>query len=483
MGVAKSNVTAPKRLILAASIAVVCGGLAAPAHADMETLLDKLRAKGVLSEEEYQEMRTDVRAERREKALKEAQETEKAAKKAEGAATELTGRFKDGFSWESGDKENAIALSGRIHADYRQFDVNSGAGTTGTANSANTFDVRRAYLGVSGRVANDWTFEVVADLAQGTNGGTSFAQAMDVAWVNWGAYRGVQFRAGQFKMPMALEELTSSRFIDFTERSYVDQLAPAKERGAMIHGSPFTGVFYGVAASNGNGKNNNETTSVTDGKDIIGRLGANFAEIIGNKDMVLHVAGAYSDGQQAAGSVPSGRTEGRGIQFFTGPAIATEYDRKRTAAEVSLAWNQFKLQGEMLNANFKTTTGTLTDRDIDTSYAEAMWLITGEKYADAYRNGAYGAIKPNRAFKKGTDGWGAWELGLRYSKWDAGDFATTATSANGADAVTVGLKWIPNTNTRVYLNYIQTQFDQPINVVGGTADEEKAINMRLALYF
>lgn len=45
MGVEKSNVAAPKRLILAASVAAFCGGLAAPAQADMETLLEKLRAK------------------------------------------------------------------------------------------------------------------------------------------------------------------------------------------------------------------------------------------------------------------------------------------------------------------------------------------------------------------------------------------------------------------------------------------------------
>ena len=472
MEVTKSNVALPKRLILAAAVAAVCAGLAAPAQADMETLLEKLRAKGVLSEEEYQEMRTDVRAERREAALKKAQDEEKATKKAEAAPAELTGRFKDGFTWESGDKENSISLSGRIHADYRTFDVDST-----NANAANTFDVRRAYIGVQGKISGDWSFDVTADVAQ------TSAPQLDVAWVNWGAYKGVQFRAGQFKMPMVLEELTSSSFIDFQERSFVDQYAPAKERGAMIHGSPFTGVFYGLAASNGTGKNNNETSAVTDGKDVIGRLGANFAEIIGNKDMVLHVAGAFSDGKEAAGAVPSGRTEGRGLTFFTGPTLANDYDRKRTAAEVSLAWKQVKLQGEMLKANFKTINGPVIDRDIETAYAEVMWLITGEKYADAYRGGAYGAIKPNRAYKKGTDGWGAWELGLRYSKFDAGDFPATAASTNGADAMTVGLKWIPNTNTRVYLNYIQTDFDQPITVAGGTTEKEKAITMRLGLYF
>src|SRR6185295_18308726 len=53
------------------------GAASAPAHADMETLLDKLHEKGVLSDDDYQEMRTEARAERRNQALKDAKEEEK----------------------------------------------------------------------------------------------------------------------------------------------------------------------------------------------------------------------------------------------------------------------------------------------------------------------------------------------------------------------------------------------------------------------
>jgi len=155
---------APGKLVLAASVAALFSSLSAPAFSvDSEALIDKLREKGVLTEEEYQEMRTEARAERRAQALKEANEEEKKAKKAESAPSELTGRFKDGFSWESGDKQHSISLSGRIHADYRSFDIDST-----NSNTANTFDIRRAYLGVSGKLYNDWTFEVTSDVANGT---------------------------------------------------------------------------------------------------------------------------------------------------------------------------------------------------------------------------------------------------------------------------------------------------------------------------
>ena len=69
--------TASKRLILAGVIAGLFGSSVTPAFADMETLLDKLHEKGVLSDDDYQSMRTEARADRRSQALKEAKEEEK----------------------------------------------------------------------------------------------------------------------------------------------------------------------------------------------------------------------------------------------------------------------------------------------------------------------------------------------------------------------------------------------------------------------
>jgi hypothetical protein len=69
--------TASKRLILATAIAGLFGASAAPAFADMENLLDKLHEKGVLGDDDYEQMRTETRAERRAQALKNASDVEK----------------------------------------------------------------------------------------------------------------------------------------------------------------------------------------------------------------------------------------------------------------------------------------------------------------------------------------------------------------------------------------------------------------------
>src|SRR5882672_3228490 len=262
-----------RRLMIAAAMAA--GAASGPVSADMETLLDKLHEKGVLSDDDYQQMRTEARADRRAEALKNASDAEKTTKAKEEAATTMTGRFKDGVSWESGDKSTAFSVNGRIQGDYRQFENNT---------AANTFDVRRAYLGAKGRFYDDITFNVTGDFAQssGNAGAGGGAIQLDEGYVNFGWIKWAQLRVGQFQMPFSLEKITSDLFNNFQERFIGDTMSPDKLRGAQIAGSPTTGLYYGLAVANGNGaKNTNDTNTLIDGKEAIGRVAVNFAEMFG----------------------------------------------------------------------------------------------------------------------------------------------------------------------------------------------------------
>jgi phosphate-selective porin OprO/OprP len=501
------------RGVIAAVSGALIMGFGANAMADStDDILQALIAKGVLTEEEGALIAKGRTGE------KEAADAKK--------KTAVSAKFKDGIVLESGDGNFSMAINGRVHADYRAFDYDEGktnaapaaatvtnsiANTTTTG--ADTFDIRRARLGFKAKYKEFYEAEVMADIATGTNTSVT-STTWDVAYLNVAWWKQAQFRFGLFKMPMNLEELTSSNNIDFMERSYVNQLSPTKELGAMIHGLPMTGVTYALAVSNGAGKNA-ETDIREDGKDIIGRVTANFAEIMGNKDMVLHTGVSYSQGDQPQGVVGvNGRTEARGASFFRAPTLANStfktIDRSRLGLEGVAAYNQFKFQTEWMRQNndFKTNTRSY---DLDTTawYAEALWAITGEKYADIYKNGAFGGIKPKNDFNPSTFSGGAWELGLRYSKFDASDYnatgvaigtvdtafgaATAATKAAGfseAKAYTVGIKFLPNSNMRFMLNYVQTDFE---NAIGGTTggiiinnkreDSEKAVIMRAQWMF
>lgn len=467
-----------------------------------DDIVNALIAKGVLTEEEGALLQKGRAGE------KEAAEQKK--------ASSVSAKYKDGLSFESGDGKFKAQINGRVHADYRFFDYDDDKGnaTLATGNSisnsnsvTDTFDIRRARLGFKANWKDYYEAEVVADLSSGSS-------KLDVGYLNVAWWKPVQFRFGKFKMPMNLEELTSSNNIDFMERSFVNQLAPAKETGIMMHGMPFTGVTYALAASNGVKDGGVEADIREDGKDVYGRVTANFAEIMGNKEMVLHAGASFSEGDSPEGTVGvSGATEGKGATFFRAPTLANaaaQYDgidRSRVGLEGAVAYGPFKVQAEWMQMNneFKTPTRSY-DLDTENWYAEAMWTITGEKYADNYKGGAFGSLKPTKDFDPTSFKGGLWELGVRYSEFDASDYnavgigqgvgtadAQITTKAAGfakADAWTLGLKFLPTANTRLMMNYVATDYS---DVIGGATggviinnkrvDDEKALIMRAQWMF
>ncbi len=420
-----------------------------------EGLLDLLKAKGVLTEREYLALRQTDQA-----AMPQKKETRK---------NEITAVFKDGIVFEDENKDFSLALAGRVQADWRSFDTPS----------ADTFEVRRARLGMEATFYRDYQAEVTADFAA--------TSKLDTAYVNAAWWDAAQLRMGLFKMPFSLEELTSSKYIDFQERSLANPQAIGKERGIMLHGAPAKGVYYGVALSNGNGGSDRDDN---DSKDLIGRLTLNFAEIAGYRDAVIHLGAAFSNGHQPVGDiVPKGRTEGRGVTFFDLPTFTgSRTEVRRSCLETALSKGSLKFQAEAITTGYSGTsaTGVGYDRDLSAWYASLNWLATGESYAGAYKRGAFGRIRPHSNFTK-RGGKGAVELGLRYSKLDAADFTAanpagtgvlSAGMTNEADAWSLGAKWIVNPNTRFLANYVRTRFDSPVTVSGATLDKENAFTLR-----
>jgi phosphate-selective porin OprO/OprP len=473
------------------------------AFADSATdIVDALVSKGVLTEEEG-----------------------KLITKGHTSKTAVTPvvKEKDGaFTLESANGRNSIQLTGRIHLDYRQNNLDvydTDYNDRDSATAADAFELRRARLGVKGKFAKDFKYEIVGNLP-----GTA---TVDVAFVDYAKYDGAQLRLGKFKQPFGLEQLTSSNNIDFMERSYVDQLAPGKKIGAMAFGEPKPGFTY---AGSVYAMNDTEQDSRNDKASFAGRTTLNFAQFTGNKDMVVHVGLAGFDqeynitptnssssaGSTTTGSFLSFRTPGRGLSNIfraqiggetltgaTGQQSAaangtSQIKSKALGLEGILAYNNFKLQGEFATADFKANSGGGTNASgqipvagtetfsLDTKawYAEALWLATGEKYANAYKGGAFSSIKPTNDFDLDNGKWGAWELGLKYEEYKVDNMnvnaialgsraqgtlscatngsATTVAAINSCESksktYTAGIKWILNPNARVLLNYSRTNF-------------------------
>ena len=513
-----------RRSVIAVLSGALVMGFGANAMADTtDDIVNALIAKGVLTEEEGALLMRGRTGE------KEAAEEKK--------KTEIKAKFKDGISFESGDGKHSMALTGRLHFDYRDVEDQNLSGLSGvgnayssdsdTASIADNFEVRRARIGVKGKFYEHFDYEVVTNLVG------SSANLVDTAWINAGMFKPVQLRLGKFKQPINLEDYgTSSNNIDFMERSYVTQILPGKKAGAMVHGIPTAGLTYAGSIYQQN--DFGETDTESDGKGYAGRGTVNFSELAGWKDSVLHVgvSGLSSEygitpttssqtssaaSRTTRGTIFSFRTEGRGLNNIYRAQIAgdrtttagygitsattAEVDNKAMGLELIGAYGPFKVQGEFLKSRYDAVhenTDNRVEADVQAFYAEALWLITGEKYADFYKNGGWGSIKPNNSFDmESGKGWGAWEIGLRYDEFEvdntsiegsdnsrfqgattnqaAGNLNTNNTlgkdqTKGGAKTYTAGIKWIVNPNVRFMLNYSHTKFDEAFRPIDVTAN-------------
>ena len=421
---------------------------------------------------------------------------------------ELTASFKDGVSWESKDKSTMISLHGRILPDYRNFLGNDAIG-------ADTFDIRQAQIWVDGRFYDDYEFRVRADFGSlagpqanvctsvssagvctTTAVPTSQSAQLFDAYVNYTGWKAAQIRVGQFRVPYSFELLEAIPYFDFYERSFASSFDPSFDRGIMVHGSPIKGWWYGLSYTNGNSRNIVDSNEVVDGKDMSGRLALNFAELFDQKDAIYHLGLNYNHGRTTtAGAVPSVRTEARGARFFAPLDFAADdVVRNRAALEAVVAYGPVKFASEYFNFNYSGQTNAAKpvsfDRDIKSYYLSLLWLVTGEHYADFYSLARMGRLRPANNFVMGKSCCGAWELGLRYSKFDASDFPSiTSTASNPgtsairdtgsavANAWTLGVKWILNPNTRLLLNYTKTDFGKSIHL-STTGSPNKVVDTR-----
>ncbi|MSP86738.1 MAG: hypothetical protein EXR38_03720 [Methylotenera sp.] len=530
------------RSLVAATLAgSMVMGFSVNAMADStDDILNALIAKGILTEEEGALLQKGRTGEKEAVAAKKL--TSPSIKEKDGA-----------FILSSGDGKNTVALTGRMHFDARYNDSGEfGTGTVGypygqdvdTKSIASHFDVRRARVGIKGRIGG------IADyLLQSNITGTTL---LDEAFIDVNKYEKLGLKFGKFKVPFGLEQQTSSNNIDFMERSYVDQNVPAKRMGAMVHGELPGFTYQADVFQMNDAALSQKDSSVS----TAGRVTVNFAEIMGNKDMVLHagLAGYNSNYQlqTATSSNTSGTGESnpRGTVFaFTsgGRGIANAYRMQVAGQEVGsvalggagtttgynlnspntssvhtdnvglegiATYKNFKLQGEFSKASYEANdqgatardgiNGSIMGADVNTWYAEALWILTGESYADAYKKGAFGTLKPKSEFNMDTGtGYGLWEVGFRVDSFDVNNTYNTGSGKSrfqgttntwttgkidectysssgasttlidggncggGAKSYTAGIKWVMNPNMLVKLNYTHTKFDNafyPVDV-------------------
>jgi len=441
-------------------------------------------------------------------------------------------RLADGLIIEDPAGRWSLRATARAHFDYRSF----GDADTG----ADTFAIRRARTGLGFTIGRVFSGLVEGEHALGaqTQAGTPAAGALHQAFLDFAPAPWARLRVGQFKPQFGLEGVMTTWALDFQERSLAANLIQAPQnnmlfdRGLMVSGVPAPGWNYGISITNGTGTNVDEfqraaVESRAQGKDLTARLTGNAAEWAELQNWVLHFGLNYKTGEQSNYCPPSGTvsntnpcgyrapaalSEARGITFFNPrpfnnqgtPGGASTVERTIRGLEAVVAWRNVKFTAETFKASYvgALQSGDSFNREIEAGYVAANWLITGEHFADSYRNGLFGRVRPDNQFATGKgSGWGALMAGLRFSYWDGRDFAqgpaTDLTGVNGpnalspgvtqstdrANAWTVALRWIPTAYTAYMITAVQTNFGGPVVANGKTLDAERALLMRAQFDF
>ena len=186
--------------------------------------------------------------------------------------------------------EIKLVLGGFIQINFEDSDAFAFNGNFGQSAIDDRFRLRRARINLTGDFAEQFDFKVEGDFGQndGTNNSRTAFSGTDI-WLNWHQFPAAQIKAGQYKAPFGLEQLTPDTALYTIERSLpTGAITPDRQIGIELWGKPFTSIWpkqkdlltYYAGIFNGNGRN----TTVNDNNNFmyVGRLELNlFKDVFG----------------------------------------------------------------------------------------------------------------------------------------------------------------------------------------------------------
>ncbi len=356
-------------------------------------------------------------------------------------------KWDNGFKVESADKNFKLKFGGRIMYDMAFFGQDDDIETAfGEMKSGTEF--RRARFFNSGTVYDRVKYKLQVDLS----GGKATLKDAYLELTKLGPMGNL--RVGNFKEPMRLEVLTSSKYITFMERSFPTNFSQERNAGLMFHNQfddDRLGIQLGAfrnADGNGNDKNAGENWNVT--------ARASYLPIRNAEEkQLLHVGASYSarnpkDDEYKVSARPEAHLSEKYVSTGT---IANTDNVNLVNFETAFVHKSLSLQGEYLMSGVKRSVGD--DLNFSGYYGQASYWVTGESrnYKSSYDG--FGRTKPNNNL--GADnGGGGLELTLRYSGIDLKDDNINGGNMNDW---TLGANWHLNPVTRIMANYTNAKVE------------------------
>ena len=282
-----------------------------------------------------------------------------------------------------------------------------------------------------------------------------------------------QIKAGNFREPMSIETMTTSRYITFMERPYATEQAPSRHMGVdykmFFNHVFFEGGLFSSKIANDLIRDQNKKQGTNAGWSVTGRVA--YAPIKKDK-MVLHFGLSYSYRK------PKIPELGDPVNSFRyGENAESEINRKKyidtdwienskhktiLGLEAAYAVKNFRVQGEYLQTRIRRdSTKVPQDQDkvkLGGFYIMGAWLINNADYYYNMADAEFSQIDFRNINK------GAFEVALRYSYMNANTFKDGETKPwlpGGSGAIfTAGLSYYFNYNIKLMLNYSYANHDR-----------------------
>ena len=269
---------------------------------------------------------------------------------------------------------------------------------------------------------------------------------------------------GQYKQPLGMEELSSSKYNDFISKSLATNLFAPGRRLGVGASRDFADWGYQLSAFS-----RELTRNRAHGNGYAGR--AYWRPMVGEQGYLHLGASAISsdtDGDLARLRARPG-ADFATVRLIDSGTLSNTDSLSGYGLEALWVQGPWKLQGEYLAGTIDRYSApgvSAADYDASAWYISGMWNLTGESWG-------YKAGTPSQSTN--DDAFGLWQIGLRY---DAADLDDGSVLGGDAEHLSVGVNWYWKSNVRVSLNYVDVQTDRR-----GLSDDPSITEARVQLYW
>lgn len=360
----------------------------------------------------------------------------------------------------SKDGKYSFQPFGRVHLDATAFDDDK-------FDYANNSNLRRARLGVKGKLGEDLAYKTEVDF-----GGE--AVSLKEVSLTYSGLDVADIKVGNHKPSFGMENNISSNDLMLIERSApTNAFTRGEELGVnVLSGGDNWFLGAGVFSEDAGNRSTGDDEDIT--YDVRGSV--NLASLLDPEtDHVLHLDAGYSH-RNPTGTVRFRARPGTGDGSRTVDtgAIASVEDVDVYSVGVGAVVGPFSLQSEYFSADVNRDSGN-ADADFDGYYAQVGYILTGESRPYKAGQGKFKRVKPNSPFSLKNGGLGAWEVVARYDNLDLND-ASAGITGGEMDTITAGVNWHLTDHVRLMANVIDVDSDD--NAATAANDDPTVYNFR-----